>query len=189
MDISSKIEAILFWKGEPITRRVLASYLHASEGEIDIGIATLDEQLRNRGIMLMQNEDEVHLATEPGMDPIIEELTKKELSRDLGKASLETLSIILYQGPMTRADIDYIRGVNSTFIIRSLMVRGLIERTPHERDQRSFMYKATFDALAHLGIRSVAELPEYEHVRKDIAAFKAAQGSSDQLANAENQHE
>ena len=102
---------------------------------------------------------------------MIEELCKEELSRDLGKAGLETLSIVLYRGPITRSGIDYIRGVNSTFILRNLLIRGLVEKIPNPNDQRSFLYRATFDLLSHLGIPRVEDLPEYGNTNESIEKF------------------
>ena len=115
------------------------------------------------------------LGTAKELSPLIEQLTKEELTKDLGKAGLETLSIILYQGPITRADIDYIRGVNSQFIVRNLLIRGLVERVENPKDARSFLYKTTLDLLSHLGISKIEELPEYAQVREDIDGFKRAQ--------------
>ena len=129
-------------------------------------------QNNNRGLTLIQTDTEVMLGTAKEFSPLIEQLTKEELSRDLGKAGLETLSIVLYQGPISRADIDYIRGVNSQFILRNLLIRGLVERIDNPKDARSFLYKTTLDLLAHLGISKVEDLPEYEKVRSDIDAFK-----------------
>jgi segregation and condensation protein B len=75
--------------------------------------------------------------------------------KDLGKAGLETLSIILYQGPISRAEIDYIRGVNSNFILRNLLIRGLIERVENPHDQRSFLYKPTLELISYLGLSKI----------------------------------
>jgi segregation and condensation protein B len=85
---------------------------------------------------------------------------------------METLSTILYYGPISRRDIDYIRGVNSTFIIRNLLVRGLIEKAENDKDQRIFMYKPTFDLLAFLGITKIEDLPDYTKIREEFEAFK-----------------
>jgi len=174
MDLDKKIEAILFWKGEPMKLKKLADMFSVSVDDVQFGINSLKEDLLNRGIALIEKEDEVMLATAPEFSGIIEELTKEELSKDLGKASLETLSIVLYQGPIKRSEIDYIRGVNSQFILRSLLVRGLIEKITDPKDARTFVYKPSFELLAHLGVRNIEELPEYESVKRDIESFKTA---------------
>ncbi|HEY4498607.1 MAG TPA: SMC-Scp complex subunit ScpB, partial [Candidatus Paceibacterota bacterium] len=128
----------------------------------------------------VRKEDEVMLGTAPELSELIQTLTKEELSKDLGKAGLETLSIILYFGPITRSEIDYIRGVNSTFVLRTLLIRGLIERVQNKADQRSFLYKPTFELLSHLGIKDIQHLPEYKVARNELEAFRKAQSERDE---------
>jgi segregation and condensation protein B len=172
MHLSAKIEAILFWKAEPVSIKKLAQLLSVDIGSIKSGLVELENILSNRGITLVQTDDEVMLGTSKELSPLIEQLTKDELSRDLGKAGLETLSIVLYQGPISRAEIDYIRGVNSQFILRALLIRGLVERVENPKDARSYLYKTTLDLLSHLGISKAGELPEYDKIRSDIETFK-----------------
>lgn len=173
MNISSQLEAILFWKAEPISFKKLASLLNIDVEVVKTGLEELENILKGRGLTLVRTDEEVMLGTAKELSPLIEQLTKEELSRDLGKAGLETLSIILYQGPISRAGIDYIRGVNSQFIVRNLLIRGLVERVDNPKDARSYLYKTTLNLLSHLGISKIEELPEYEQVRKDIEIFNA----------------
>ena len=177
MELSQKIEAILFWKAEPVSFKKLASLLEVDLGSIKTALESLKTSLQGRGITMVQTDEEVTLGTAKELSTLIETLTKEELVRDLGKAGLETLSIILYQGPISRTDIDYIRGVNSQFIIRNLLIRGLVERVSDEKDARVFLYKPTLSLLSHLGISKIEELPEFEQVRKEILAFKGEQKS------------
>jgi len=172
MNLSAKIEAILFWKAEPVSLKKLASLLNVKAEQVKEGLIELEKNLSGRGVTLVQTDEDVMLGTARELSTLIEQLTKDELTRDLGKAGLETLSVILYQGPISRADIDYIRGVNSQFILRALLIRGLVERVENPADARSFLYKTTLELLSHLGISKVTDLPEYEQVRKDIEAFK-----------------
>ena len=172
LNISAKLEAILFWKAEPVSFKKLAELLKVDQATVKSTIQELEKNLQNRGLTIVQTDHEVMLGTAKDFSSLIEQLTKEELTRDLGKAGLETLSIVLYQGPISRADIDYIRGVNSQFILRNLLIRGLVERIDNPKDARSFLYKTTLDLLAHLGISKVEDLPEYEKVRSDIEAFK-----------------
>ena len=173
MDLPQKLEAILFWKAEPVSMKKLAQLLEIDVPTLQAGLATLETSLQGRGITLVRTDDEVMLGTAKELSPLIEQLTKDELTRDLGKAGLETLSVILYQGPISRANIDYIRGVNSQFVVRTLLIRGLIERVDNPDDQRSFLYKPTIQLLAHLGVSKIEDLPEFSQVRADIEAFKA----------------
>lgn len=168
MNLEHKIEAILFWKGEPIAKKKLATILKVSEGEINEAAENLKQNLQTRGIILQEKEDEITLATAPEMSTLIEELRKEELNKELSKASLETLSIILYKNGASRAEIDYIRGVNSSFTLRALSVRGLVEKTTDPKDNRRYLYKPTFDLMSFMGIANIEELPDYAEVNNFI---------------------
>jgi segregation and condensation protein B len=183
MKLISQLEAILFWKAEPISIKKLAIILNVGETEIKAGIEELKKSLEGRGLTLIEVEDEVTLGTSKEASGLIESLTKEELTKDLGKAGLETLSIILYQGPLSRADIDYIRGVNSQFILRNLLVRGLIERVDNPKDQRSFLYKPTLELISYLGISKISDLPDFEAVKKDIEIFKTTTDDQQETKN------
>jgi segregation and condensation protein B len=166
------VEAVLFWKGEPVSIKKLSQIFSKTEEEISVAIKILEEKLVDRGITLIFKEDEVTLGTSKEVSEIIEKLTKEELVKDLGKAGLETLSIIIYQGPISRAEIDYIRGVQSNFILRNLMIRGLVEKVTNPKDQRSFLYKPTFEMLSYLGISKIEEMPEYIAAKAEIESYK-----------------
>ncbi len=172
MDLAAKIEAILFWKAEPVSLKKLATWLGTDPDSVKQGLTALENALQGRGLTIVQTDDEVMLGTAKPLSDFIATLAKEELTRDIGKAGVETLTIILYQGPIARADIDYIRGVNSQFILRALLIRGLIERVENPADARSYLYKPTLALLAHLGVSKITELPEYEAVRQAIETFK-----------------
>lgn len=171
MSIDAKLEAVLFFKAEPLSTKKLAQILKIDEAEVKTAIQTLKGKLQERGVTILEKDDEVMLGTTPEASGIIDELSREELSRDLGKAGLETLSIVLYRGPITRSGIDYIRGVNSTFILRNLLIRGLVEKVQNPNDQRSFLYRGTFDLLSHLGISRIEDLPEYGSTNESIEKF------------------
>ncbi len=115
------------------------------------------------------------LGTAAEASSLIEALQKEEISRDLGKAGSETLAIVLYKGPISRREIDFVRGVNSAFIVRNLLVRGLIERVEDEGKARGFLYGPTAALLSYMGISKIDALPEFENVRKEIDKFAAAE--------------
>ena len=178
-NLQNKIEAILFWKGEPMSRKrlaeILSSSAKASDGqgrigqlEINEAIEKLQENLKNRGIVLIEKDDEITLGTAPELSPLIEKLQKEELNKELSKASLETLSIILYKNGISRSEIDYIRGVNSSFILRALSVRGLVERETDPKDNRRYIYKPSFELMSYMGIKSLEELPDWAEVNGSI---------------------
>ena len=187
MTLDAKIEAVLFFKAEPVSIRALGKMLQVDEEDILAALEILKEKLQNRGIKLLLKDAEVSLGTAPAASALIETLQKEELSRDLGKAGLETLSAIVYQGPITRAELDYIRGVNSAFILRNLLIRGLIEKISNPKDQRSFLYRPTFELLSHLGITKIEDLPEYDTVRREIASFRAVVEDTDDTAKEETE--
>ncbi len=175
MNNEQKIEAILFYKNEPVTLKELSKIL-----EIDIEIVratlnNLESQYKNKGIVLIQTHDSAAFGTHPDLSQMFEAMQKEELSKELGRAGLETLSIILYKGPVTRREIDHIRGVNSGFIVRNLLIRGLIERTESGMGERSFSYRPTLALLKHLGITKVSDLPEYGVALQKMATFIATE--------------
>ncbi|MFA6552067.1 MAG: SMC-Scp complex subunit ScpB [Candidatus Paceibacterota bacterium] len=174
MDLDAKIESVLFWKGEPTKIKKLAEIFGVSEDEAIEAVKKLEQNLAGRGLRIVVKDGEAMLGTAPEVSDIIEKLTKEELIKDLGRAGLETLSIILYRGPIARKEIDYIRGVNSNFILRNLLIRGLIEKIQNKEDQRSFLYKPTFALLQHLGVSKLEDMPEYAGVRQEIEEFKLA---------------
>lgn len=172
MNTEALMEAILFFKGEPMTIAELSSAGKKDAVEVSVALDALALSLTARGVRLVREGETVMLATAPEAAALIEEMRKVELERDLGKAALETLTIILYRGPIGKSDIDYIRGVNSGSMLRALMIRGLVQREPHPTDKRAFVYRPTVELLAHLGIGTVEELPEYETVRKEVESFQ-----------------
>lgn len=179
MTLDAKIEAVLFWKAEPVTFSRLAKIFDVTVDEIKAALPVLESKLHGRGVSLVFKDEEVALRTTSDASSLIESLAKEELTGDLGKAGLETLSIVLYQGPISRREIDYIRGVNSNFILRNLLVRGLIEKIDNPKDQRSFLYRPTFDLLSLLGISKIEDLPEYHSARKEIEIFTEAPPETD----------
>ncbi len=184
MDLESKIEAILFWKGEPVSVNWLVNTLKVSKDEIASAIVNLTEKLSGRGIVLLAREGEITLGTNPEFSSLIESMQKEELNKDLSKSSLETLSIVLYKNGVSRAEIDYIRGVNSSFILRALSVRGLVEKTIDSKDSRRYIYKPTFELLSYMGIKSTEELPDFNEVNSSIES--AAENLEEELKNEAN---
>lgn len=172
MSLDAKIEAILFFKAEPQTAEELAKYAGANEEEVEAALLLLERRLEGGGVALVRSGAAVELRTSAGTSALIEKIQKEELAKDLGRAGSETLSIILYRGPATRAEIDYVRGVNSTYILRNLLIRGLIEKVPNPKDQRSFLYQPTIELLSFLGVSHVRELPEFDKVAREFESFE-----------------
>jgi segregation and condensation protein B len=176
--ILAAIEALLFVYGEPLEIKRIAKILwkrgitrndtrndaEIKETDIKIALEKLQQQYQNedRGLRIIFSDNRVQLATKPKFALLLEDFVKEEFKENLTPASLETVSLIAYLGPLSRAQIDYYRGVNSSFILRSLSIRGLIERYPDPQRTNVYLYQASFDLLKYLGISRVEELPEYE---------------------------
>ncbi len=168
-----KIESILFYKNEPVALGDLSAWLEASEDEVKQGLEALRGALEGRGIVLLENRGEYSLVTSPDSSGLIEKIVKEELSKDLSAASLETLAVILYKSPVTRKEIEYIRGVNVSFSLRNLLLRGLIEKVGSKLDERIYLYTPSVEALKYLGITRVEELPGYSEIVREINSRSA----------------
>jgi len=168
MELSKKIEAVLFYKTDAMAVKSLAALLGATEEETEEGLRELEITLSGRGINILRKGDEVMLTTAKEVYPLLEKISKEELEGELSKASVETLAVILYSGGTTKSDIDYIRGVNSGFMLRALQIRGLIEKKPNPKDGRSFVYLPTIELYRHLGILKKEELPDHDKLLSSL---------------------
>jgi segregation and condensation protein B len=164
MNLKSIIESILFSIGEPISIEKLAKTLGKNKDLAKRTIEDLenDYERENRGLRIIKKGEKAQLVSAPENSHYIEKLIKDELQEDLTPVSLEALAIIAYKGPIARAEIEEIRGVNSSYILRNLLIRGLIEKRGHPEDARAYIYEVSFDFLRKLGLKSIEELPEYK---------------------------
>ncbi len=151
-----------------MSRKKIAEILKVGEAEINEGIEKLKINLKERGVAILEKDNEITLGTAPELSDLIENLQKEELNKELSKASLETLSIVLYKNGASRGEIDYIRGVNSSFTLRALSIRGLVEKINDPKDNRRYIYKPSFELLSYMGIKSIEELPDYSEVSNSI---------------------
>lgn len=168
MDLEKQIEAVLFYLAEPVKLSFLAKTLEVKEKELAEAILNLDKTLEGRGIRLVSHNGEISLTTHPDLGPLIDKIIKEERERDLGRAGIETLTIIAYKGPVTKKEIEYIRGVNSQYALRNLLLRGLIERSVSKVDERMVVYTVTSDTIRFLGLQNISELPEYSDMRVQL---------------------
>lgn len=168
MPLASLIEGVLFYTGAPQKKSKLMGMFDVTEEDLLSAITQLKNRLEQGGVRLLETELELQLVTAPEMSEFIAELRKGELSQDIGKAGAETLAIVLYREPISRGEIDRIRGVNSAFILRNLMTRGLIERTALKN---SHQFRTTPALLQHLGVTSKQELPHFGEFMDAIDAF------------------
>ena len=168
-----QLEALLFALGRPLSRNELQKLLDASGEDVGAAIQSLLSD-KDRGISLVDDGNAVELRTTPAAASLIEKIRKDEYARDIGRAGLEALAAVLYRGPLTRAEIDFIRGVNSSQTLRTLTMRGLVRKIPNPKDERSFLYEPTTELLSQLGIKHRSELSEYTEVRDKLSKLEEA---------------
>jgi len=183
MELDNAISSVLFYQAEPVSIKRLSALLKRDEADISVALDALRSRLPGVGLCLIENGNEVTLGTSPEASALLEAMTKEELSKDISKAGLETLAIVLYKGPITRSEIDYIRGVNSTFILRNLLIRGLVEKVENPADMRSFLYTPTFQLLEYMGVGNRNELPEYHDTIAELGKFVEGKAAEDTLAS------
>ena len=158
--LSVKLEALLFVAAEPVTTSQLAAALDVSTSVVERGLNELDASLASRGLRLQRHVGRVQLTTAPEMADLIERFLGLEATSHLSRAALETLAIIAYQQPVTRPQIDAIRGVNSDSMMKSLLSKGLIlESGRADGPGRPILYSTTPEFLQHFGLNSILEMP------------------------------
>jgi segregation and condensation protein B len=164
--LKSQIESVLFVANRPMSVKKLTEVTGASKEDVN---AALDEiaAVRNvdgSGVRLLRNAGEAQLSTSPENSKMVQEYLKDETTGELSKPSLETLTIVAYRGPVTKAELEQIRGVNCSLILRNLLMRGLVEVEGEPYDPRA-IFRVTMDFVRFLGVASVEELPDYDKLR------------------------
>lgn len=159
------LEGVLFTYGEPLNAKKLAAVTRKSVNEITIALHGLKGTLSQRGLRLIDHNGEWQIVTAPELGGYIEKLVKSELREEITPASLEVLAIIAYRGGANRAVVESIRGVNSSYALRNLMLRGLIEK---EVDKHLTIYRPTLAVLRKLGLERVEDLPKFREFQQEL---------------------
>ena len=168
--LSRQLESLLFVAGEPAPIERLASALEQTPEDIELALLLLVENLQDRGIRLQRHHDTVQLVTMPEAADVIEIYLGLDLTTKLSRAALETLAIIAYRQPITRPQIEAIRGVSSDGVIRTLLHRGLVQEIGRmETAGRPMLFGTTPDFLNYFGVSSLEDLPPLED--EDMAAL------------------
>ncbi|MFA7319690.1 MAG: SMC-Scp complex subunit ScpB [Parcubacteria group bacterium] len=166
--LKSAIESILFIAGEPVEISRIAKITDATKPEVEAAIVVLQgEYATGRGMVIVRKEEAVQMATAPDNAEVVSEMVKSGIQDGLSKAALEVLSIVAYRGPISRVNIEAIRGVNCSFTLRALLLRGLLERMDDPKNGRSYLYKISFDFLKKMGLENVEKLPDFETLSQD----------------------
>jgi segregation and condensation protein B len=172
-ELKASIEAILFVTAEPQRIDVLAKRLDTSEEMVQEALKSLEQSYDSHAMMLLVHDDAATLVTRPEHSSLIETMRKEELSKELTKASAETLAIVLYSPGVSKAEIEFIRGVNASYTIRNLMMRGLIES---KGAGRAIGYYPTMNVLEQFGISSIENLPQYSEIKQKLDGLMKQEG-------------
>ena len=169
MQIKALVESLLFVADRPVPVRDIAAAIEASTNEVETALQSLSIEYQGRGIRLQRKGDEVQMVSAPEAGPHIERFLGLEISGRLSAASLETLSIVAYRQPVTRAQIDAIRGVQSDGVLRSLVRRGLVEQIGRAPTVgRPNLYGTTFEFLQQFGLQGLSDLPGWEKLGREL---------------------
>ncbi|MBI4121668.1 MAG: SMC-Scp complex subunit ScpB [Candidatus Ryanbacteria bacterium] len=171
-DLTKIIEALLFVSGEPTSHKDLARLSGADKKAVAMALGELEKNLKERGVRLLSHKDTYALTTAPEVTDIASKIVKERLEGNLTRSQLEVLAIILWKGRVSRSGIDYIRGVNSSFALRTLLIRGLVERAQDTEDARIFFYTPTVDLLKYLGLSSIKDLPEFAVLDSQLKEYE-----------------
>jgi segregation and condensation protein B len=180
--LEQKLEAVLFFAGGPMNAAELSGILGVEEQQVSAAAVTLANNLAGRGVELLTVEGEYELVTSPEVSDVVAAMRKEEHTKELGKASAETLAVIVYRGPVSRAELEEIRGVNCAHALRELSIRGLATRKEPVRPQDPVRYVATPALLEHLGVTDVADMPGYTAVRDEIARYESGEAEQAQVS-------
>jgi segregation and condensation protein B len=163
--LEAKIEALLAVSPRPLHVKKLAELTGGKKEEVREAVAALGDRYKKEGSghAIVRVDDEVRMGSAPEVTGVVEQFVKDETTGELTRPQLETLTVIAYRGPVSKPEIEQIRGVNCTLILRNLMMRGLVE----ELAEIAPLYQVSMEFMRFIGARSVADLPDYEALRRD----------------------
>lgn len=163
MNNKLQIEALLHITPRPLSFKKLASLLGIENEQVAELVNELSVEYKERagGLLIMMHGEEAQIITSPEASDAVSKFLKEETTGELTKPSLETLSVIAYRGPITKSELEKIRGINCTMILRNLMMRGLVVAEENKRKLVTY-YTISADLLKHLGLSHISELPDYD---------------------------
>ncbi|MFA6918778.1 MAG: SMC-Scp complex subunit ScpB [Patescibacteria group bacterium] len=177
IELKNKIESLLFISHKPITVSEVAKIMGIEKKEVEdvINILAQEYQEKNSGIQIIHADGKFQMASSSGSSEIVSKFLKSEITGELTRPSLETLTIIAYRGPISKTELELLRGVNCSLILRNLLMRGLIEG--HDDKLAGVTkYTITLDFLKHLGMSQISELPDYDRLNKNNNLDKLLNG-------------
>ena len=180
-ELKQQIESLLFISGKPLTPKKIAELIKEKAGskEVEKAIDELVREYNERdcGIKIIKSDSQAQMATSDKSAEIIKNFIKDETVGELTKPSVETLTIIAYRGPIAKWELERIRGINCSLILRNLILRGLAEEKKDAKKHEIY-YSVTLEFLKYLGISQVEELPDYEKLSKNEDINKFLKGEA-----------
>ncbi len=160
LGLSAQIEALLFVAPGAVTVSQLATALGVTNRKIEKELPVLEAEFSQRGLRLQRHRGRIQLVSAPELAPQVEFFLGLEATSRVSRAALETMAIVAYQQPVTRPQIDSIRGVNSDGVMKTLLSKGLIQEVGRaEGPGRPILYSTTPEFLGYFGLTSIDELP------------------------------
>ena len=177
----SILESLLLAAGKPLTYKEINKLLDSKDDQLKKVLNDLKEKYNHddSGVHVLINNQKVQFVSNPDNINVLKEYFNDDLSGELTKPSLETLTIIAYRQPISKEELEQIRGVNCAMIIRNLLIRGLIEESV-DKDNLATNYSVTMDFLKYMGISSVKDLPDYEKLNSDENLQKLLEGTENE---------
>lgn len=174
MSIISQIESILFVAGKPLNAKKIAKVLSCDEKEAQNALENLINKYNTpeSGVVIINNNGDCQMVSNAENKEAAEKFVKAEIGGELTRPQLETLTVISYRGPLTKPEIEQIRGVNCSLILRNLLIRGLVKE---HADPTGLLpkYEVTVEYLRHLGINDIRDLPDFEMLHNHEYMLKA----------------
>lgn len=182
--LKNNIESLLFISHKPLTVKELVKITTFSSDEVLAALTDLEQEYQSKsgGILMIKIDDRYQLVTSSESSEVVKKFIKSEVTGELTKPSLETLTIIAYRGPISKAELELIRGVNCSVILRNLLMRGLIEAKEDPKKMIIF-YSITFEFLKYLGLSKIEDLPDFEKLNRNNNLDKLLTDSEGQPAD------
>lgn len=177
MSVKNQIESLLFISHKPLSIKELARVAGGDEEAVKKAVNSLMSEYKEKGsgIAVIRAASKYQMTTAGDSSKVVTKFIKSEMTGELTRPSLEALTVIAYRGPISKAELELIRGVNCSIILRNLLIRGLVE-AKEDKKQNLTRYQITHDFLKHLGLSGVKELPDYEKLNHNNNLEKLLEG-------------
>lgn len=167
MELKCILESLLLVSPKPLELKETAAFLKKDSQEIEAALAdlTADYQSNRRGMRIIASGRKYQMVSSPDNARIVQDFLRTEISGELTPASLETLTIVAYRGPIRKSELEKIRGINCSLILRNLLIKGLIEEVGRDEEDQS--YQVSLEFVKFLGLSRVEDLPDYERFKNN----------------------